>query len=194
MTARYDSSLLTTGGVAQSSPRAKRANQRQVDEDVQKLLDKPWRGQAENLRPDGKMVLAEFEEVGVLKEKLKDGALVKYAVTKYWVKWDGVSTAKYLEKLIITRLVETLLKSPKCPIEIKLKIANKLNNGSCKAFVRDHAERHPRCRELNKSKSSSAYLFACSFMYVYLLACTQACRPRGDGSAAEHAQAGQARW
>ena len=80
-------------------------------------------------------MLAQFEEVGVRKKKLEDGVQIDVAVTKYWVKFDGIDAAEYTERLNITRMFEKLLASKKCPAEIKRELAAELNNKAAKAYL-----------------------------------------------------------
>ena len=75
-----------------------------------------------------KKVLAQFEEKGLRKKKMEDGVQIDYAVTKYWVKYDGEDAAEETTRLNITRMFAKLLKSKKCPDEIKLELAKELNN------------------------------------------------------------------
>ena len=73
-------------------------------------------------------MLAQFEEKGLRKKKMEDGVQIDYAVTKYWVKYDGEDAAEETTRLNITRMFAKLLKSKKCPDEIKLELAKELNN------------------------------------------------------------------
>ena len=125
---------------AEPSPRdvraAARTAARHNEDDLVASLRKPWRrGQANNLKGVQKKVLAQFEEVGVRKKKLEDGVLIDVAVTKYWVKFDGIDAAEYTERLNITRMFEKLLASKKCPAEVKRELAAELNNKAVKAYL-----------------------------------------------------------
>ena len=101
------------------SPRAYRHATREArgeaEDELQALLRKPWRGQAESLKAAQKRVLAQFEERGVREKVLNDGVMIEVAKTKYWVRADGEGTAKVTTRLNITRLFEELLKSKHCP-------------------------------------------------------------------------------
>ena len=114
---------------------AARTAARHNEDDLVASLRKPWRGQANNLKGVQKKVLAQFEEVGVRKKKLEDGVQIDVAVTKYWVKFDGIDAAEYTERLNITRMFEKLLASKKCPAEVKRELAAELNNKAVKAYL-----------------------------------------------------------
>lgn len=114
---------------------AARTAARHNEDDLVASLRKPWRGQANNLKGVQKKVLAQFEEVGVRKKKLEDGVQIDVAVTKYWVKFDGIDAAEYTERLNITRMFEKLLASKKCPAEVKRELAAELNNKAAKAYL-----------------------------------------------------------
>jgi hypothetical protein len=60
-------------------------------------------------------VLAQFEERGQRRKVVEDGVFIDKAETKFWVKWDGESSAKTTVCLNITRMFEDLLKSKNCP-------------------------------------------------------------------------------
>ena len=75
------------------SRQSARAESREAEDDLQAELRKPWRGQADKLKPAQKDVLACFEEQGVTKNVMDDGVMVKKAATKYWNKWDGPGAA-----------------------------------------------------------------------------------------------------
>eukprot|EP00966_Prymnesium_polylepis_P060000 1391755-Prymnesium_polylepis.1 len=113
------STRASPAGSDQPSPRdhraKKRAGERQAEDDLSAELLKPWRGQAEKLKPTQKMVLAQFEERGQRKSVPEDGVFVVKGETKYWCKWDGEGSAKTTQKLNITRMFEELLKSKNCP-------------------------------------------------------------------------------
>lgn len=83
-----------------------------------------------------KKVLAQFEEKGLRKKKMEDGVQIDYAVTKYWVKYDGEDAAEETTRLNITRMFAKLLKSKKCPDEIKLELAKELNNTAAKEYLK----------------------------------------------------------
>lgn len=108
---------------AAQSPREDRASARAArnneDEDsvLQALLDMPWRGQAEKLKPTQKKLLSHFEERGIRKTVLaNDGSGTSAtAVTKYWVRYDGEDTADEMTRLNITRMFKKLLNSKRCP-------------------------------------------------------------------------------
>ena len=109
---------------AEPSPRDERAAartaNRRAEDDLAAILRKPWRGQAESVKGVQKKVLAQFEEKGLRKKKMEDGVQIDYAVTKYWVKYDGEDAAEETTRLNITRMFAKLLKSKKCPDEIYL--------------------------------------------------------------------------
>ena len=65
------------------SRQSARAESREAEDDLQAELRKPWRGQADKLKPAQKDVLACFEEQGVTKNVMDDGVMVKRAATKY---------------------------------------------------------------------------------------------------------------
>ena len=117
---------------AEPSPRDERAAartaNRRAEDDLAAILRKPWRGQADSVKGVQKKVLAQFEEKGLRKKKMEDGVSIDYAVTKYWVKYDGEDAAEETTRLNITRMFAKLLKSKKCPDEIKLELAKELNN------------------------------------------------------------------
>ena len=97
---------------------------------MQAELRKPWRGQADKLKPAQKDVLACFEEQGVMKNVMDDGVMVKRAATKYWNRWDGPGAAKTTERLNITRLLGEVLESRHTPLETKLKLAEGFGRSS----------------------------------------------------------------
>ena len=68
-------------------------------------------------------------------KKFDDGVMVEFAVTKYWCKFDGEVAAKETKKLNVTRLFEELLKSKKCPADVKLELAQEMNNSAAKAYL-----------------------------------------------------------
>ena len=121
------------------SRQSARAESREAEDDLQAELRKPWRGQADKLKPAQKDVLACFEEQGVTKNVMDDGVMVKKAATKYWNKWDGPGAAKTTERLNITRLLGEVLESRLTPLETKLKVAEASNKTACaKAFLKRH--------------------------------------------------------
>ena len=128
---------------AAASPRDARAQQRtesrEAEDNLRAELRKPWRGQAEKLKPAQKAVLACFEERGVEVKELEGGEMISTAQTRYWVKWDSESTAKTTKTLNITRLFEAVLKSRHAPMETKLELCNQLNNAAARAFLQKHA-------------------------------------------------------
>ena len=99
---------------------------------------KPWRGQAEKLKAVQRRILDHFEERGVRKKRLEEGAVVEYASTRYWLKWDGEITAKETLRLNITRLLSELLNSKNCPLEIKKGLAEDMNNAAAKAWLQQN--------------------------------------------------------
>ena len=103
---------------ADPSPRDERAAartaNRRAEDDLAAILRKPWRGQAESVKGVQKKVLAQFEEKGLRKKKMEDGVQIDYAVTKYWVKYDGEDAAEETTRLNITRMFAKLLKSKHC--------------------------------------------------------------------------------
>ena len=73
----------------------------------------------------------------------KDSVMIHFAATKYWVKWDGPGTAKVTTHLNITRLFYELVKSKRCPDDIKRKLAVKMNNSTAKGWLMSNPDRVP---------------------------------------------------
>ena len=129
------------------SPRDERASRRgeaarhpQAEDELSAILMKPWRGQAEKLKAVQRRILDHFEERGVRKKRLEEGAVVEYASTRYWLKWDGEITAKETLRLNITRLLSELLNSKNCPLEIKKGLAEDMNNAAAKAWLQQNVK------------------------------------------------------
>ena len=114
-----DARSISPRSCAHASPRAERDSTRHADDDLQATLSKPWRGQAENLKPAQKRVLEQFEERAVRDRIFDGGVMIDIAKTKYWVRADGEATGKVTTRLNITRLFDDLLKSKHCPYETK---------------------------------------------------------------------------
>ena len=164
--ATLDSPSSTRATSMTISPRDERAMRRgdvahhlASESELSAILRKPWRGQAEKLKPSHRRILDQFEERGVRKKKLEDGIVVEYATTRYWLKWDGEATAKETLRLNITRLLSEVLSSKHCPLQIKKGLAEEMNNAAAKAWLAQNVSASriececlpPRCAPLSFS-------------------------------------------
>lgn len=99
---------------------------------------------------DGKVTPAlrlQFEERGIKRSQFEDGVAVEVAATKYWVKWDHEKNAKVTTRLNITRMFEELIKNKFAPVEVKVELAQELNNTTAKNFLKSLALQQAESRK-----------------------------------------------
>lgn len=82
--------------------------------------------------------------------------MVEVAATKYWVKWDEEKNSKITTRLNITRMFEELIRSRIVPDEVKVQLAQEMNNTAAKKFLHEHAISSEKKRSVGESVAEKA--------------------------------------